>query len=143
MAKSTTITVGKIKSSYDLKGKTTLNIVDNKTTVVEAEDYLSQFVKSIDASGNNLILNCEDAKGNYKITLKNCKTLATINVSVNNDSYSYTGDSLNTFIYDIKNDITKYNAKKRTVTGSFLDDIIDMTKSGYVVPISGKIKAEA
>ena len=68
--------------------------------------------------------------------------IATINVSVNNGSFSYTGDSLNTFIYNIKNDITKYNTKKRTVTGSFLNDIIDMTKSGYVVPISGKNKGK-
>ena len=68
--------------------------------------------------------------------------IATINASVYNGSFSYTGDSLNTFIYNIKNDITTYNAKKRTVTGSFLNDIIDMTKSGYVVPISGKNKGK-
>lgn len=138
-SKSVTMTAGKIKSSYDLKGKTTLNIVDNFATGVNADSYLSQFVQSIDASGNNLILNCEDTQGEYKITLKNCTTLATINVSVNNDSYSYTGDSLNTFLYTYKNDITKYN-KKLTVTGSFLDDTIDFSDENLYVPTAANLK---
>ena len=139
-SKSVTMTAGKIKSSYDLKGKTTLNIVDNYTTGVNADSYITQFVKSIDASGNNLILNCEDEGGKYKITLKNCTTLATINVSLNNDSYSYTGDTLNTFLYDLKNDITKYNAKKLTVTGSFLDDTIDFSDESLYVPTAANLK---
>ena len=138
--KSVTMTTGKIKSSYDLKGKTTLNIVDNYSTGVNADSYLSQFVQSIDASGNNLILNCHDTQGEYKITLKNCTTLATINVSLNNDFYSYTGDALKKFLDDLKNTIKNYDARKLTVTGSFLNDKIDMTDSGYVAPTSGKNK---
>lgn len=145
MAKEFTIKIGTdaLKTSYNLGGAETLNIIDEKaTTKTNAINYIKEHVSSVQATGNNLILTLKNTSGEepFVMTLVNAHKLKEINAAANGVKLS--PNTLADFFaaYPDAVKITAY--KGTTVTGSFYHDIINMLNSDYVVPDSGKSKGK-
>lgn len=138
--------------------------VKTKDVIVNIDDFVTDGeYKEFDAKGKNAIridgISAENAKnldfsvtgdslvisdGYSKIIIKNYKNIKYLKTEYEKIAKKETYD-----LYDLITnneidndvDITQYNAKKLTVTGTIYNDLIDMRSSGYVPVGTKNIKA--
>ena len=126
MAKTLSITNGKLKSKYNLKGYSTIDIKGL------SYNQFRSFIKDIKVSGNNLVMTMDDNYGEYKITFQNYSSLTTLKFG--KKSYNIVANK----VFDnwlTLNDMDNVN-DNGVITGSVYNDTIDLDNSDRALNIS-------